>query len=125
MKNYYIRYPRNFANEYDLVWIDAADTDSISRATEAGYERITRREAYAKVSGEKYRRKSDANFSGYAPTVILPYRVKLPELPDWDTWQLYFERHGADCGVLHCDSSTKRRDVRMFSGDRVVFEVRA
>lgn len=30
MKNYYIRYPCNFANEYDLVWIDATDTESIS-----------------------------------------------------------------------------------------------
>lgn len=125
MKNYYIRYPRNFANEYDLVWIDASDTDSISRATEAGYERITRKEAYTKVSDEKYRRKSDVNFSGYAPVVILPYQVELPKLPDWDTWQLYFERYGVDSGVLHCDSHTKRRDIRMFSGDRVVFEVRA
>lgn len=125
MKNYYIRYPRNFANEYNLVWIDAADTNSISRATEAGYERITRKEAYAKVSDEKYRRKSDASFSSYAPIVILPYRVELPELPDWDTWQLYFERHEVDYGVLHCDSYTKRRDICMFSGDRVVFEVRA
>ena len=37
MKHYYIRYPRNFGNEYDLVWIDAADTESIRKASEAGY----------------------------------------------------------------------------------------
>lgn len=124
MKSYYIRYPRNFANEYDLVWIDAADTDSISRATEAGYERITRKEAYAKVSDEKYRRKTDSNFSGYAPVVILPYRIELPELPEWDAWQTYFERRDMDSGILHCDSHTRSRDICMRSADRVVFEVR-
>lgn len=125
MKNYYIKYPRNFGNEYDLVWIDAADAENIRKAMEAGYERITRKGAYAKISDEKYRRKTDYNFSGYAPVIILPYHVDLPALPEWDEWEMNFEYRDLDSGILHCDSHTKSRDIRMYSGDRVVFEVRA
>ena len=122
MKHYYIRYPRNFGNEYDLVWIEADDTENIRKASEAGYERITRRNAYAKISDEKYRRKTDCNFSGFAPVVILPYRLDLPNIPDWDSWKTYFEQCDLDSGILHCCSSNSDIDIRMYSADRVVFE---
>ena len=122
MKNYYIKYPRNFANEYDLVWIDATDTESIRKASEAGYERITRKSAYAKIADEKYRRKTDRNFSGYAPVIILPFRVDLPALPDWDSWEESFEQRDLDYGILHCYSSTSDHDIRMHSADGILFE---
>ncbi len=123
MKNYYIRYPRNFANEYDLVWIDAADTESIRKASEAGYERITRKSAYAKISFEKYRRKTDRSFSGYAPVIILPFRVDLPALPEWDGWlEMSFEQRDLDYGILHCCSHTYDRDINMYSADGILFE---
>ena len=122
MKNYYIRYPRNFGNEYDLVWIDASDTESILAASEAGYERITRKSAYAKISDEKYRRKTDPNFSGYAPVIILPFHIELPVLPEWDSWEMSFERRDLDSSVLHCYSNTNDRYIRMCSADGIVFE---
>ena len=59
MKNYYINYPRNFANEYGLCWIDSTDTKSAEEAIERGWERITRKEAFRKVSREW----SDASIS--------------------------------------------------------------
>ena len=43
MKKYYIRYPRNFANEYDLRYVDGVDDEL--RALEQGYERITKNKA--------------------------------------------------------------------------------
>lgn len=122
MKNYYIRYPRNFANEYDLVWIDSSDTESIRKASEAGYERIPRKSAYAKISYEKYRRKTDHSFSGYAPVIILPFHVDLPALSEWDSWEMSFEYRDLDSGILHCCSHTYDRDISMHSVDRVVFE---
>ena len=122
MKHYYIRYPRNFANEYDLVWIDAADAESILAASESGYERITRKSAYAKISDEKYRRKTDCNFSGYAPVIILPFHIALHALPEWDSWEINFEYRDLDSGILHCCSHTNDRDIRMYSADGIVFE---
>lgn len=123
MKHYYIRYPRNFSNEYDLVWIEASDTESILAASEAGYERITRKSAYAKISDEKYRRKTDYSSSGYAPVIILPFHVNLPTLPEWDGWlEMSFERRDLDSGILHCCSHTYDRDINMYSADGIVFE---
>lgn len=122
MKNYYIRYPRNFSNEYDLVWIEAADAENIRIASEAGYERITRKSAYAKISDEKCRRKTDPNFSGYAPVIILPFYIELPVLPEWDSWEMSFECRDLDSGLLHCYSHTNDLDIRMYSADGVVFE---
>lgn len=122
MKHYYIRYPRNFGNEYDLVWIEAADTENIRKASEAGYERITRKSAYAMISDEKYRRKTDPNFSGYAPVIVLPFYIELPVLPEWDRWEMSFERRDLDSGILHCCSHTNDRDIRMYSADHILFE---
>ncbi len=122
MKHYYIRYPRNFANEYDLVWIESTDTAAIAKAIDEGYERITRKEAYNKVSIEKWRRGNDQAMSGYAPTVILPYHVDLPEIPDNDKWEIVFQREGKDEGYLYCSCWTHDNIfVTLYSDDGIVF----
>lgn len=124
MKHYYIRYPRNFANEYDLVWIESTDTESITRAIEEGYSRITRKEAYRKVSVEKYARKNDQAFSGYGDAVILPFKaVDLPALPEYDYWCDYFEPCGANEGTLRFACQTKADiAVNLHSDDGILFE---
>lgn len=111
MKNYYINYYRNFANEYGLCWIDSADTKSAEEAVERGWERITRKEAFGKVSEENYRRSTDDSFSGFASTVILPYSV-LSDGP--------FERLGRYEGVIY--SGDLGKQTRLVSGDGVIFE---
>ena len=111
MKNYYINYYRNFANEYGLCWIDSADTKSVEEAVERGWERITRKEAFRKVSEENYRLSTDYSFSGFASTVIIPYSV---------FYDGPFERMDRYEGVIYsCDLSNKKRLV---SGDGVIFE---
>lgn len=111
MKNYYINYPRNFANEYGLCWIDSADTKSAEEAVERGWERITRKEAFRKVSEENYRRSTDYSSSGFASTVIIPYSVFSGGI---------FERLDRYNGVIYsCDLS---KMMRLFSDDGVIFE---
>lgn len=111
MKNYYINYRRNFANEYDLCWIDSADTKSAEEAVERGWERITRKEAFRKVSEENYRRSTDDSFSGFAPTVIIPYSVFSCGT---------FERMDRYEGVIYPYDLGKK--TRLFSDDGVIFE---
>ena len=123
MKHYYIRYPRNFSNEFDLVWIEPTDSESIARAVAAGYERITRKEAFRKVSGERYARRVDQSFSGYGDTVILPYAVNLPEIPTWDCWECYVSP-ASDAYRLHLEYTCQsHNDIRisLYSNDGVVF----
>lgn len=111
MKTYYVKYPRNFANEYDLCWIESTDTKNIEDATKFGWDRITRKKAFALVSAEKYRRATDYAFSGYAPTVILPYA---------DLLSGQFERLERNMGVVvSYDLDTKKR---LYSDDGVIFE---
>ena len=111
MKNYYINYPRNFANEYGLCWIDSTDTKSAEEAIERGWERITRKEAFRKVSEENYRRSTDYSFAGFASTVIIPYSVFSGGI---------FERLDRYEGVIYsCDLS---KMTRLVSGDGVIFE---
>ena len=64
-KKYFIKYTRNFLNEYDLVWT--------YKNTVPGYERITRKDAIRKCVEERNRRKYDVNMSGYAPAYIVEY----------------------------------------------------
>lgn len=114
MKHYYIRYPRNFANEFDLVWIEHTDTESINRATDEGYERITRTDAYNKISLEKWRREYDQAMSGYAPTAIIPYRIEgLPE----DERPL-FQRIDKDYGEI---VTYFTKNIPLYSDDGIVF----
>ena len=76
MKRYYVKHPRNFGNEYSLCWIDAADKKGCQQLEERGYERITRKAAYAYVSQEKWARQHDQAFSGYGDIRILPHWVE-------------------------------------------------
>lgn len=73
MKLYFIRYPRNFANEFSLAWIDSDDKTMIEKAISHGYGQITRKEAYRKAQAEKYARRVDPAFSGYGDIIITPY----------------------------------------------------
>lgn len=124
MKHYYIRHPRNFTNEYKLVWIESTDTESIARACEEGYSRITRKEAYRTVSGEKYARKNDQAFSGYGDAIILPYKAtELPALPECDYWEEYFELCGTRAGTLRFACQTQKNiAVNLHSDDGILFE---
>lgn len=111
MKNYYINYPRNFANEYALCWIDSSDTKSAEEAVERGWECITRKEAFRKVSEENYRLSTDYSFSGFASTAIIPYSVFSGGT---------FERLDRYEGVIYsCDLS---KMTRLVSSDGVIFE---
>lgn len=71
MKKYYVRYPRNFANEYSLVWSDSEHPIP----EDNGWERITRKQAIYLAASEADRRKTDVNSSGYADEYIYPWWV--------------------------------------------------
>ncbi len=80
MKNYYVKYYKNFANTYTLAW---AETQAqIEQANNEGYEQITRKEAERLCVKEKEQRKDNPSFSGYADTVILPIDYNTKE-NDW------------------------------------------
>lgn len=111
MKNYYINYTRNFANEYALCWIDSADTKSAEEAIERGWERITRKEAFRKVSEENCRRSTDYSFSGFASTAIIPYSV---------FYSGTFGRLYRYEGVIYSGDLAKM--TRLVSSDGVIFE---
>ena len=69
-KTYWIKYPRNFANEYTLI---SATTEAQRKILKAhGYERITLKRVRELCSLERWRRKTDPAFSGYAPTEPIP-----------------------------------------------------
>lgn len=65
---YYVRYPRDFANEYSLRYtVGAAEMSA-----EDGWERITRREAERLARAERARRRWEPSRSGYADADIYP-----------------------------------------------------
>ena len=72
MKHYYIRYPRNFYNEYTLFSVNAG-TPSEAELKRRGFERITRKEAERKCREERDRREYNRSFSGHAPLEIESY----------------------------------------------------
>lgn len=80
MKTFYIRYPRDFANEYDLCYCESAEEQAA--AEKAGFERITRKEAERKCAAEKWARKNDQAFSGYGSSSILPYSLLAKNAAD-------------------------------------------
>lgn len=65
---YYVRYPRDFANEYSLRYTVGGAELSVND----GWERITRREAEQLARAERARRRWDPSFSGYADADIYP-----------------------------------------------------
>lgn len=72
MKQYFIKYPRNFNNEYSLRWAEKNSAEA-AEAIESGYEPITRKAAIEKCSAERWARKNDQSFSGYGNAIIMPY----------------------------------------------------
>ena len=64
MKKYYIKYPRNFGNEYDLRYVDGLDDEL--RVLEQGYERIAKKEALKKCRAEEARERKNARQREYA-----------------------------------------------------------
>lgn len=72
-KSYFVRYYRDFANTYHLRWAPQDNKDAIAQLEEAGFEKITRKEAESLVTDEKYRRKYDSSMSGYADDTIIPW----------------------------------------------------
>lgn len=73
MKTYYIRYPRNFANEYNLCYCESADERKAAEAD--GWERVTRDCAIKACREENWRREKDPSFSGYADNTIIPFHL--------------------------------------------------
>lgn len=73
MKTYYIFYPRNFANEYDLCYCESADERKAAEAD--GWERVTRDYAIKACREENWRRETDPSFSGYADNTIIPFHL--------------------------------------------------
>lgn len=73
MKTYYIKYPRNFGNEYDLCYCETSEERS--NAEENGWERISRKDAIGKCRTEKRRRWENPSFAFFAPTQIVPFSL--------------------------------------------------
>lgn len=69
MKKYYVHYYNNFGNTYNLYWTDSPDME---KNLPDGAKRISRKETISLCVQEKYARKHDQNFSGYAMTAIYP-----------------------------------------------------
>ena len=81
MRTYYINYPRDFGNEYDLCYCETKEERS--KAEESGWERISRKEAIDHCRAEGRRRESNPNFAYYAPTQIIPFSLHGKEyLPE-------------------------------------------
>ena len=69
MRHYFIM-RGGFANVYALRYTETPEQDA--EATQAGYERITRKEAEALARRERERRTFDPSFGGYADAQIWP-----------------------------------------------------
>ena len=72
-KAYYVYYPRNFANEYDLRWAWDCDKEAKRQLESNGCERITKKRAMELVRQEKYRQEYDQSMSGYADDAVMPW----------------------------------------------------
>lgn len=94
MKHFYIKYPRNFGNEYSLAWVESG-SDMEKYMRENGWGRISRKEAIRKCVEERYRQKTDPAFSGYADSVIVPidgYDLHSPRCKWYTNDGYIFER---------------------------------
>ena len=72
MKKYYIKYYKNFANTFELRWVDNEEDEEI--AITEGYKRITRKEAIKKCINAREEKR--VNGSCYGSTEILPLNIK-------------------------------------------------
>lgn len=66
MNNYYVHYWSNFGNTYRLYYAPAGEP------VPDEWERITRKDAIKLCTDERYRRRTDPAFSGYADEYIFP-----------------------------------------------------
>ena len=80
MNKYYIKYTKDFANTYALVYTETAAEEE--KAAAEGYQRITRKEAERLCRAERAREQYDPSFAGYASSEILPYSYPATER-DW------------------------------------------
>lgn len=78
MKKYFVKHPRDFFNEYSLVY--TTDSEQEEAAISEGYERCTRAQAFELCRAEIRRRESDPMFSGYADALIFPYDASQDEI---------------------------------------------
>lgn len=79
-KTYWIKYPRNFANEYYLI---SATTEAQRKILKAhGYERIPLKRVRELCSLERWRRETDPAFAYNASTEPIPFEEA------WYTWVL-------------------------------------
>ena len=69
MRKYWFK-DYGFGNVYDVVYTETPEQEA--EALRRGYERIPYAEAKKLCVQERYRRKYDEAFSGYAPTYIYP-----------------------------------------------------
>ena len=90
MKQYFIQYPRDFANEYTLIYCETMDDLDKLREFNAKYcksehvfERISVRDMRQKISAEKYARKYDPAFSGYGDIAPTPVKRYIKGYLDW------------------------------------------
>lgn len=69
MKQYFIRYYRDFENTYDLCWAETQQQLSVINH-DGGWKRIPCKRAIRLCIEERDRRKHDKQNSGYAPIYI-------------------------------------------------------
>ena len=73
-RKYWVRYPRNLANEYDLCYTIGEQEDD--QAQSEGYEWIDIYEARRLCAEENRRRREDPNNSGFGDNQIMRLRDK-------------------------------------------------
>ena len=90
MKKYFIQYPRDFANEYTLVFCESEDDVDMLREfnakycpTEHAFEPISVRDMRRKISTEKYARKRDPAFSGHGDIAPTPIKEFIKNYISW------------------------------------------
>ena len=90
MKKYYIRYPRDFANEYTLISCETEDDVDKMREfnakhcpTEHEFERISVRDMRRKISAEKFARKYDPAFAGHGDIAPTPIKEFIKNYISW------------------------------------------
>ena len=91
MKKYFVKYHGGFANSYELAYTEGDEHPTY------GWERITRKEAIRLCAAEKYRRAHDQAFSGYADTMIRPYRWTEE---DMERYEMYGDNGRLEDGYI-------------------------
>jgi len=80
-KNYYIRYRNGCSDVFELYHVEAG-SEAEQRMIEAGYKRISRKEAIARCILERQRRKHGAPAEGCSSTRIMPWGYGVDDSMD-------------------------------------------